>query len=102
MIESYQDREIGHIKGPAWGAAGMNAYSEPTGQAVTIKARVEPRSVRVLDATGAEVQTQHGVFTTTEVRIGDVLVIDGQDCTVRDGGGVPDLSGVTRYWDVTC
>lgn len=102
---SYYPNTIGHMKGKGW-PDSANEYGEATGDFAEIQGRVEGRSVRVLSRTAPgpdnESQSQYAVFTPAEVRVDDVLKIDGVDHIVLDAAPVPDMGGIPWEWEAVC
>ena len=99
MIEF--DRTLERRKGPGW-PDSQNEYGEADGAVDTIEARVEPKFTRVVAQDGTEHQSQAQVFTPADVRVGDVLVIEGRDHIVLVAGSPPDLSGEVWFRQVMC
>lgn len=88
-------------KGSAW-PGSVNEYGEASGAQDTIQARVEPFTNRVLAANGEEHQSQFKVFTPDDVRVGDVLTIEGVTQIVKTSAPMPDLSGTVWHREVVC
>lgn len=69
-------------------------------EAVTIKARVEPK-LRMVQSGGQQVQSEIRLFTTHPVALGGVCTVMGRDWAVLSAAPQYDFDGITiRYWDV--
>lgn len=103
MMEHTFTQTITHQKGPAWGVDAIDEYSQPKVVTPTsIKARVEVKFSRVIGQMGQEHQSQFQVFTAADVRVGDVLGINGQDHVVLASATNQDLAGRDQFRTVMC
>ena len=79
---------------------GTNAFGEPVFTDVPIKCRWEANQKLLRDTQGQQVVSVGRVFTNVAVKPTDLLNDGSRDWVVISVADMPDLDGITQYWEV--